>query len=84
MLDANQAWLKLKKSIANVEVETIYELEDLYVFSLRSIGSKPGACTGTVGVTVHKETGKIEGIMGDDPRLYKGSTLKLLDPELFK
>lgn len=84
MNTADMAWSKIKDVMNDVEAETAYELEKLYVFSVRPSETPSGFSTGSVVITVDKRTGKIEGVMGDDSKLRKGSYFKMLDSELFK
>lgn len=73
-----EAWEKVHAIQKNSAPETAYELDELYVFSIRPKESSPGVSTGSTVITVNKKTGKVEGVVGDDPRLTRGKTFKFI------
>ena len=79
-----EAWVKVQKEVSDVVVETAYEIDKLYVFSIRPSETKPGHLTFTTIMTVDKRSGKVEGLLMDDPRLLRGKYLKMLDPSTFE
>lgn len=79
-----EAWSIVESKIKDVEPETITELEDFYIFSLRPSGAEPGFSTGGAVVIVNKSNGNAEGASIDDPRLTQGSFFKIIDPSELK
>lgn len=83
MIDKYEAWSKVKDAMGDVEVETAYEIDELFVFSIRPAGAKPGFSTGTMVMTVDKTSGKFDSLQVGHPRLLSGNTFQMLEPSDF-
>lgn len=79
-MDVQKAWNLVKTKIKDVAVETAYELDDAFVFSIRPLGQEFGCSTGAVSILVNKNTGNVESLRSDDPKLLSGNTFTMLDP----
>lgn len=75
-----EAWEFVKKKIEKVEPETITEIDEYYVFSIRPLGANPGFSTGSSVVLVNKESGELESASVGDSRLFQGEALRVIDP----
>ena len=79
-MNPKKAWKIIKKRFVNFEPETITEVGNYFIFSIRPAGSEPGFSTGSSVILVDKTTGKLESTGIDDNRLYQGETLRIIDP----
>lgn len=83
-MTAKEAWALVQQKIKDVKPQTACELEDSFIFSVQPVSSPFGVGTGMYPILVDKKTSKVEGVDLSDPRLSKGSMLKILDISQFK
>ena len=79
-MTVKEAWSFVRAKFNDVKPETAYELEKIYVFSIRPADTKPGFGTGAVVITVDRNTGEVSSLPADSPELRQGSHFRFIDP----
>ena len=79
MMNYQEAWSIVEKTVKNVEVEAAYEVDDFFVFGLKRKGAPSGIGTGASNVVINKTTKEVSVAAVGDPRLTTNKIFKIHD-----